>query len=214
MSCHGIFQQSFHLLSQKKSKGPGGAVTMHSLLEGILHDLTGSDDPFHHSDPPPSSENAIRTTPTEAASAPFTVPELPVTKVQGVRALKSNAWIQRRETRTEILCAVWATQPVQVLSAWLLKAQGDKCWLSKNVVERPLVNLATPHFSPVVSAMTDAINMMSQNQILAAPYPMILLNRNSVHTCPGNGKVLVACNSSHHCNFKKNRSNLVSFAMV
>lgn len=158
------------MLSQKKKKGQAALATMQSLLNGILSDLTGSDEPVE-------SQQVAEAAPQEAASAPFTSPDLPVGKVQGVRALKSNTWLQRVETPVEILVAVLATEPVQYLSAWFLKTQSNSNWLSKKVEERPLVNLASLRFSPVVQAVTGAISMLTTHGILGAPEPVILLNR-------------------------------------
>jgi hypothetical protein len=157
------------MLSQKKDSGKGkegSANNMATLLQGILQDLTGS-----------TAEDGTASASVDAVSAPFTSPDLPVSKVQGVRALKTSAWLCRIQTATEIFVSVLSTLPLQHLSAWLMKTQGDVCWLSKKAEERPLVNLVSLRFSPAVAAINEAIEMLKPHVILGAPYPVVLLDR-------------------------------------
>ena len=167
VACHGIFPRSFALMmSQKKAKNKGSSeANMTSLLQGILTDLTGC---MHDESGGPVS--------MEDVSAPFTAPEMPVSKVQGVRALKTCAWLGRAQTATEIFVAVLGTQPLQHLSAWFLGAQGNMSWLSEKIEERPVVNLVSLRFSPVVRAINEAILLLRENCILGAPEPIVLLN--------------------------------------
>ena len=139
---------------------------MATLLQGILQDLTGS-----------TADDGTAPASVEAASAPFTSPDLPISKVQGVRALKTSGWLCRIQTATEIFVSVLSTLPLQHLSAWMLKTQGDVNWLSKKAEERPLLNLASLRYSPAVAAINEAIDMLKPHLILGAPYPVVLLDR-------------------------------------
>ena len=92
--------------------------------------------------------------------SPFTFPDVPVAKIQGVRAAKSETWLRRPETLSEIVSAILSTEPVFHLSTWFLKQQEDQTWLSEDPTRRPLVNLVTPRFSPVVRAIASCFDML------------------------------------------------------
>eukprot|EP00438_Fugacium_kawagutii_P006490 Skav226929 [mRNA] locus=scaffold3020:72657:73124:+ [translate_table: standard] len=124
-----------------------------TLLNSILCELGGfeeGDDDFR----------SVVTRPAEAASVPFTTAEVPVTKVQGVRAAKSCTWLARAETITETLVSIVSTSPMVRLSAWFLKTQRKKGWLSKEACERPLVNLVSPQHSPAVRAVSECVHIL------------------------------------------------------
>lgn len=123
-----------------------------TLLNSILCDLAG----FEEGD----DDLRAVTRPAEAASVPFTTAEVPVTKVQGVRAAKSCTWLARAETITETLVSILSTSPMVHLSAWFLRSQRKKGWLSKEVAERPLVNLVSPRHSPAVRAVSERIQIL------------------------------------------------------
>lgn len=92
--------------------------------------------------------------------SPFTFPDVPVAKIQGVRAAKSESWLKRTETISEIASAIMSTEPVFRLSTWFLQQQEEQTWLSDNPSNRPIVNLVTPRFSPVVKAIASCFDML------------------------------------------------------
>ena len=148
MCCHQVFPKSSLAMCSNK-KGISGE-TMATLLSGILGDLVGE-----KQDTGPQG--------SEAPLAPYVVSEVPVSKVQGVRAKKSCTFLQEPQTISQTVSAVLSTEAVQALSAWLLKAQRTKAWLSKIPEERPVVNLATMRFSPAAQAICDLIKGMEMD---------------------------------------------------
>lgn len=147
--------------------------TMTTLLNGILGDLTGDSVAVGSS----SGRNGV-----EAAEAPYIVPDVPVTRVQGVRALKSCTYLENATTPTQTLVAILATDCVQELSAWLMKTQKQKAWLSKKPEERPVVNLSTLRFSPAVRALHNVIYEMEDCADKGLANILSLLDGRLVHT--------------------------------
>ena len=95
-----------------------------------------------------------------AASSVFMQQDIPVTKVQGVRAKKGAMWFGRVESATEIMVAVHVSRPVEIITAWLLKTQKQESWLSMDPLERPLVQLVTPELSRTVQSLCVYHDMM------------------------------------------------------
>lgn len=152
--CHGLFQSAFlHLF--RKTKGKSGQQELADALNSVLFALTGCED------------MSALAKPEELATATLTSSDIPVAKVQGVRASKACNWIARPTTATEILAAVVSTEPVERLSCWFLQSQSRKTWLHVNPCERPLVNMATRRYSPA----STCVHQMVQNllQGLAGP---------------------------------------------
>lgn len=92
--------------------------------------------------------------------SPFVFPEVPIQKVQGVRANKSQSWLQRPTTVVELMTCILTTEPVFKLSTWLLQQQEDECWLSKRPEDRPMINLVTARYSPVMRAISGCLDAL------------------------------------------------------
>ncbi|CAE7591425.1 unnamed protein product [Symbiodinium natans] len=90
-----------------------------------------------------------------AASSAFTLPDLPVSKIQGVRAGKGAAWLARQESATEMAVGIYTSRPIEHVTAWLLKSQKMESWLAAEPSERPLVQLTTPDMSVTVQALCE-----------------------------------------------------------
>ena len=152
MSCHGVFQAAFKSIFNKDGKKPSGkkaSANAALILSGLLGDeayvQTGDD-----------SGNL----PLPAGESPFTCPDVPVGRVQGLRAAKSESWLDRPETATEILVAILATQPVYELSCHFMEEQKHQSWLSDDPRKRPLTSLATERYSPVVDKLVKYLNVL------------------------------------------------------
>ena len=150
---HNIFKTSFVQMFRKtktcgaRPSGNDNGALM-NLLTTIMCDSAGCD------------QETLMEKPEEVAAASFTTSDVPIGKVQGVRATKSCSWIERPSTAVELLVAILSTEPVGHLSAWLLKAQKLKSWLSKDPTERPLVNLVTYRFSPASRCVHELADML------------------------------------------------------
>ena len=142
MGCHGVFQSAFKAIFQK-----GGAANAREHLDAALHALAG--DELVEQD---------RLQPEE----PFTFPDVPIGRIQGVRAAKSETWIARGETVTELTVAVLTTEPMLELSVWLMHQQEHTLWLAQDPNRRPLVALTTPRYSPVVEAIHKCVRMLEE----------------------------------------------------
>lgn len=151
LACHNILQEAFCRIFEK-DPGSKGNISLASLMSGILQDLTG--EPVGDAVAPGNS-SAL-----EAAIAPFVHPDVPIGKVQGVRARKSCTWIRRPQTLSELLIAVLSTKPVSGLSQWLLHQQGSNSYLSRDPTERPAVCCATLRYNPAVKAISESVNML------------------------------------------------------
>ena len=175
MVCHGIFPRAFSQMCSKKQPRTGKKQTMASLVQGIVSELTGGDEAgLREEEPLPAAGNAVSH--VDAASAAYVSPELPVSKVQGVRAMKSCAWLERPETPTEVLVSILSTEPLQDLSFWFLKSQKNMGWLSKKPEERPIVNLTSLQFSPVVLVVSETISTLEFNLDVQEPEILLLLD--------------------------------------
>ena len=148
-ACHGLFISSFLALFRNKGKSSNGVM---NLLNSILCDLAGCD----QDDVP----DLVAKQPSETASMSFTSAEVPLVKVQGVRAAKSCDWLERPETMTEILTAIVSTLPVVRLSRWFLRSQSEKLWLHRQAEERPMLNLVTPRYSPAVQSVHESVQTL------------------------------------------------------
>lgn len=151
LCCHGILQAAFQAVFSKESQRPTDA--------SLLRCLALEDEPEH-----------------AVEESPFVFPEVPVQKVQGVRAGKSQSWLQRPTTVVELMTSILTTEPVFKLSTWLLQQQEDECWLSKQPEDRPMVNLVTARYSPVMRAIADCLAAL-QNPLDVEHGPLFLLDR-------------------------------------
>lgn len=134
-SCHGIFQAGFKSIFTK-SKSQDIEANLASLALVPLATAVVDE-------------------------SPFLCPDVPVARVQGCRAAKSEAWLDRPETTTELLTAIIATEPMYDLSCHFMEGQKRQLWLSADVCKRPLVNLVTPCRSPVVKQLSASLNMLT-----------------------------------------------------
>ena len=144
LSCHGILQAGFLSVFQK------GECKKKTCRASDVSDILNVFSP---------NDRDVVASGNETES-PFTFPDVPVAKIQGVRAAKSETWLRRPETLSEIVSAILSTEPVFHLSTWFLKQQEDQTWLSEDPTRRPLVNLVTPRFSPVVRAIASCFDML------------------------------------------------------
>ena len=167
INCHGILQAGFFSVFRKQASGKQStpASDMLSVLRALLPDEEG---------------NAIVS--DNSQEAPFTFPDVPVAKIQGVRAAKSEAWLARQSTASELSVAIMATEPVFSLSTWFLQQQEEQSWLSNDASKRPLVNLVTARFSPVVRAIASCWDLLTEP--VHGEHPMcVFLDRTSVAPC-------------------------------
>ena len=174
MNCHGILQAGFFSVFRKKagSNQSAPASDVLSVLRALLPDEGHSDATI--------SDNS--------QESPFTFPDVPVSRIQGVRAAKSEGWLARSLTASELSVAILATEPVFQLSTWFLKQQEEESWLCADPSKRPLVNLVTPRFSPVVRAMSSCLDMLIQPIHEEHPICVFLdssLGSNGVRLCTG-----------------------------
>lgn len=142
------------LFSKPDKKGAGKSADAGSILQllsSIMCDIAGCET---------DGNGEIIAKPEDVASASFTASDIPVAKVQGVRAAKGLAWLQRIETPCEILAAVVCTEHVGHLSAWLLKGQSHQTWLHRDPQERPLVALATLRYSPAAKCVDALFHLL------------------------------------------------------
>lgn len=149
---HGIFGAAFCNLFTPKGKP--SASSMNALLNSLVSDLTGG----------VVVQSSDGTGALEAAASPYVCPDVPKSKVQGVRSGKSVKWLEREETLTEIIVLVASSESVSRLSGWLFRAQHLQLWLHQDPRERPLVCLATMRFSPAVKALNDCIVAMTSGR--------------------------------------------------
>jgi hypothetical protein len=86
----------------------------------------------------------------------FVAPEIPPSKVQGVRAKKSISYVERPETVAEMYVSVLAVGPLEKYLYWLFKQQRDETWLSSDPAKRPLVALTSESDNnPVLLALAE-----------------------------------------------------------
>ena len=161
MCCHGILQAGFQSMFSKTV----GKKTDARPTEDILRALAVDDD--GHGDQPVA-------VPDESES-PFVFPDVPVQKVQGVRANKSETWLQRSTTVAEVITAIATTEPVFQVSTWYLQQQEAEAWLSKEPEKRPLVNLSSRRYSPVVEAISKCLSAL-RDPLDADHGPLFLLD--------------------------------------
>lgn len=105
-------------------------------------------------------EGAVIDRPEEVASATFTASDIPMAKVQGVRATKACTWMSRPSTPSEVMSAIVSTHPVAELSAWFLRGQKLKTWPHKDPSMRDLVNLATERYSPASRCVHEIVHIL------------------------------------------------------
>lgn len=146
LAVHGILESAIQSMFQKKGHASG---SVKHLVNSIVSELIGND--------------VVQATPDEAAASPYVCPDVPVSKVQGVRATKSAAWIGREETLVELLALVVTSEPIANLSAWLFRTQRLQSWLHRDAAQRPLVCLATKRFSPAVTAVNECVLALTSN---------------------------------------------------
>lgn len=143
LSCHGILQARFFSVFKKvEDKSKRSRDSASDVLSMVF--------------PGSSCVDLVK----NEQESPFTFPDVPVAKIQGVRAAKSESWLKRTETISEIASAIMSTEPVFRLSTWFLQQQEEQTWLSDNPSNRPIVNLVTPRFSPVVKAIASCFDML------------------------------------------------------
>lgn len=106
----------------------------------------------------------------DTAIAPYVHPDVPVGKVQGVRATKACNWIEREETLTELLVAVLSTDSVGKLSCRILRDQREKAFLAKEAHRRPIVCCATLRFNPAVHAIHEIIEDLQPGKSLVTTF--------------------------------------------
>ena len=171
MFCHGIFQAGFQsMFSKTNSKGHKHERPMSEILRLLsLDDGDGNDADGNGND---DGGRVAQQSP----ESPFVFPDIPVQRIQGVRASKSETWLSRTTTVSELVTAIETTEPVFRLSTWLLQQQEDQLWLSQDPTLRPVVSLVTPRFSPVVRAMSQCFSML-QDPWNAEHGPLYLLDR-------------------------------------
>lgn len=161
IACHGIFREAFRSLFRRKKSSNGrdddsdNSHNIQTLMDAIVCELTGQDKGTLCRKEAVDAKDAAT-----AAAGAFTNPDIPVAKVQGVRALKSTEWLMRPQTGTELFVAVLSTEPVFVLSAYLLQGLKLKAHLSKDASQRPAVSLATPRYSHAVESVGKAIHLL------------------------------------------------------
>lgn len=148
LACHGILQAGFFGVFKK---APGARKASVSDIQGVLKGLGQSD---------PQDPNLAVVETNSTTESPFTFPDVPVARVQGIRAAKCEDWLARESTLCELLSAIVTTEPIFRLSTWLLQQQEERLWLSNDPTKRPIVNLVTPRFSPVVKAISSLIDML------------------------------------------------------
>ena len=129
------------------SSGRGGQ-TLSSLIGALVDDIQQSAQ---------SADSDL----AASASNAFMLPDLPVSKIQGVRARKGAVWFGRSESATEMVVAVYSSQPVERITAWMLKSQKQESWLAEDASKRPLVQLATPAVSCTAQALCEYAAMMN-----------------------------------------------------
>ena len=91
----------------------------------------------------------------------FVLPDISVSKVQGVRAKKSLTYIQRAETTFDMYACVVGVQHLELYSFWLFKSQEQEAWLAAEVEKRPLIAL-TGDDSPVARALRGYARNLNQ----------------------------------------------------
>lgn len=126
---------------------------MMKLLCSIMNDIAGCDG---------DSESMVEK-PEEVAAASFSTSatDMPIGKVQGVRASKSCLWVARPSTPTELLAAIVATAPVHHMTARFLQEQSLDAHLHSDPQRRPLVNLVTARYSPACRCVSDLIAVLT-----------------------------------------------------
>ena len=157
-----MLQSAVHLLSRLgfacHNIVPAGFISMYKPKRGqTLAGLVGA----LMDDIQQSAGVQVAEGPAAMASNAFVLPDLPVSKIQGVRARKGAAWFGRDESATEMVVAIAASRPVERVTAWMLKAQKDESWLAADPGLRPLVQLVTPGLSCCVQALCEYASMMS-----------------------------------------------------
>ena len=164
MCCHGIFQAGFQsMFSKNDSKGHKKERPLGEILRVLsLDDGDGNDD--------------VGRVAHQSPESPFVFPDISVQRIQGVRASKSQTWLSRTTTVSELVTAIETTEPIFRLSTWFLQQQEDQLWLSQDPTLRPVVSLVTPRFSPVVRAMAQCFSML-QDPWNAEHGPLHLLDR-------------------------------------
>lgn len=170
MSCHGILQAGF--TSVFKKSGPAGKKDSRPL-GAILRVLAFDDTSDGIGDGIAGNDRLA--VPEGHEESPFVYPDVLVQKIQGVRANKSETWLSRPTTMTELTVSILATEPVYRFSTWLLHQQEEELWLSRDVTERPVVNLVTSRFSPVSQAISQCLEML-HNPFRAEDGPLFMLD--------------------------------------
>ena len=143
-ACHNIVATGF--ISMYK---PQRGQTLAQLVGALMDDIQQS------------AGTQVAEGAASMASAAFVLPDLPVSKIQGVRARKGATWFGRVESACEMLVAISASRPVERITTWMLKAQKDESWLAADPAQRPLVQLVTPGLSIPVQALCEYASMMT-----------------------------------------------------
>lgn len=148
LCCHGILQAGFQSMFSKTTGRKTDARPTRDILRALAIDDANDADGCN------TDQNLAV---PDGSESPFVFPDVPVQKVQGVRANKSETWLRRPTTVAEVITAISTTEPVFRLSTWYLQQQESEGWLSSNPDMRPLVNLVTRQYSPVTKAISQCI---------------------------------------------------------
>ena len=148
LCCHGILQAGFQSMFSKTTGRKTDARPTRDILRALAIDDANDADGCN------TDQNLAV---PDGSESPFVFPDVPVQKVQGVRANKSETWLRRPTTVAEVITAISTTEPVFRLSTWYLQQQESEGWLSSNPDMRPLVNLVTRQYSPVTKAISQCL---------------------------------------------------------